>query len=198
MKLGFLVSGRGSNMQSIIAACESGKLAATPVVVISNNASAKALEIARSHNIPAIHLSAATHPQAASLDRAITDTLKQHGVDLVILAGYMKKVGTRLLQVYHNHILNIHPSLLPRFGGKGMYGMHVHQTVLDSGDTWTGVTIHLVNEHYDQGQVLAQEKVAVLPGDTPESLARRVLAVEHELYISVIADIVSGRIILPP
>lgn len=198
MKLGFLVSGRGSNMEAIITACEKGELAATPVVVISNNASAKALQIARSHRIAAIHISAATHPQPASLDEAITGTLQEYGAELVILAGYMKKVGTHLLQVYHNRVLNIHPSLLPRHGGKGMYGLRVHQAVLDSGDAWSGVTVHLVNEHYDQGRVLAREKVPVLPGDTAESLARRVLATEHELYVSVIADIISGRLVLPP
>lgn len=196
MKLGFLVSGRGSNMQAIIAACENGELAATPVVVISNNASARALNIARNHHIPAIHLSSATHPDPAELDQIITKTLQQYGVDLVILAGYMKKAGAKLLQAYHNRVLNIHPSLLPRYGGKGMYGKHVHEAVLRSGDTTTGVTVHLVNEHYDQGRILAQKSIPVLQDDTADSLARRVLEVEHELYVTVLRDIVIGEISL--
>lgn len=196
MNLGFLVSGRGSNMQVIINACEKGELAATPVVVISNKASAEALEIAGKHHIPAVHLSSTTHPDPAKLDQAITEALQQYNADLVILAGYMKKVGAKLLQNYHNRVLNIHPALLPRYGGKGMYGMHVHEAVLKSGDTSTGATVHLVNEHYDQGRILAQKSIPVLPDDTAESLARRVLDVEHELYVAALRDIVNGKITL--
>lgn len=196
MNLGFLVSGRGSNMQVIINACEKGELAATPVVVISNNASAEALKIAGKYHVPAVHLSSTTHPDPAKLDQAITEALQQYNADLVILAGYMKKVGAKLLQNYHDRVLNIHPSLLPRYGGKGMYGMHVHEAVLKSGDTSAGATVHLVNKHYDQGRTLAQKSIPVLPDDTVESLARRVLDVEHELYVAVLRDIVNGKITL--
>lgn len=195
-RLGFLVSGRGSNMQAIIQACKGRKLLAEPVVVISNNASARALDNARSESIPAFHLSSKTHPDADQLDRAITETLQQHQVELVVLAGYMKKIGPVLLKVYKNKIINIHPSLLPRFGGQGMYGMKVHTAVLAAGDRMTGATVHLVDNDYDSGSILGQRQVEVLTGDNPETLAMRVLAVEHSLYVEVLQDIIAGKIIL--
>ena len=195
--LGFLVSGRGSNMQAIIQACNVGKLNAKPVVVISNNVTAEALNVARNEMIPAFHLSRNTHPDAGQLDRIITETLQQHQVDLVILAGYMKKIGPVLLKAYRNRIINIHPSLLPKFGGQGMYGMRVHAAVLASGERKTGVTVHLVDNDYDSGSILEQRQVDVLAGDTQESLAARVLAVEHELYVDVLQNILEGKITLP-
>ena len=197
IKLGFLASGRGSNMQAIIIACRSGKLEAHPAVVISNNISAGALKIARDENIPYYHLSPNTHPETELLDKIITETLGQHGVDLVILAGYMKKIGPVMLNTYRNRILNIHPSLLPKFGGKGMYGMNVHEAVLEAGEKETGVTVHLVNEQYDDGLILASQPVKVMSDDTKESLAARVLEVEHSLYVEVLQGIVSGKIKLP-
>lgn len=196
-KLGFLASGRGSNMQAIIEACRAGRLEAEPVVVISNNTGSGALALARKEQVPAFHLSLETHPGPRQLDEAITATLKKHEVDLVILAGYMKKIGPVLLKSYRNRILNIHPSLLPKFGGRGMYGLHVHEAVLAAGETRTGVTIHLVNDEYDQGRILAQREVKVTPDDTAQSLAARVLEVEHALYVEVLRDITAGRIVLP-
>ena len=197
MNLGFLVSGRGTNMQAIIDACKAGELAATPVVVISNNATAMALDRARSEHIPAYHVSGKTHPDEASLYREMTGILQKYKVELVVLAGYMKKICQPLLSEYRNRIINIHPSLLPEFGGMGMYGVHVHQAVLDAGKKETGVTIHLVDEEYDAGKVLAQEKVPVRPADTPETLAERVLQVEHQVYVRVLREIIDGKIKLP-
>ncbi len=196
-RLGFLVSGRGSNMQAIIQACKDQKLHAEPVVVISNNASAGALDIARNESIPAFHLSLNTHPDADQLDQTITEILQQHQVDLVILAGYMKKIGPVLLKAYRNRIINIHPSLLPKFGGQGMYGIRVHAAVLAAGERITGATVHLVDYGYDSGSILGQRQVEVLTGDNPESLAIRVLAVEHALYVEVLQDIIEGKINLP-
>jgi phosphoribosylglycinamide formyltransferase-1 len=193
IRLGFLVSGRGSNMLVIIDNCKAGNLNAEPAVVISNNADAGALEYAREAGIPAFHLSTQTNSE--NLDEVITDTLKSHAVDWVILAGYMKKIGPQLLKEFQGKIFNIHPSLLPKHGGKGMYGLHVHESVLASGDVETGVTIHLVDGEYDQGRVLAQRSVAVEEGDTPESLAARVLKVEHELYSDTLQNIIEGEII---
>jgi len=120
--------------------------------------------------------------------------MRRHGVDLVILAGYMRPVGPGLLQAYPDRVLNIHPALLPKFGGKGMYGIHVHEAVLAAGDKTTGVTVHLVNSEYDRGRILAQRTAPVLPGDTPESLQKRVLAIEHEIYADVINRIAAGEI----
>ena len=192
-----MVSGQGSNMQAIIDACKSGKLDATPVVVVSNNALAPALERARTENIPAYYLGGKSHPDQASLYREITRVLKTHNVQLVVLAGYMKKIHEPLLTEFRNRIVNIHPSLLPDFGGSGMYGIHVHRAVLEAGRKETGVTVHLVDEKYDTGRILAQEKVPVEPSDTPESLAARVLEVEHQIYVKVLREIVNGDIRLP-
>lgn len=197
IKLGFLASGRGSNMLAIINACKSGKLRANPVLIISNNISSGALEIARKENIPSFHLSLRTHSDPELLDKAITEVLKEYEVDIVILAGYMKKIGPMILKTYKNRILNIHPSLLPKFGGQGMYGMQVHEAVLKSGENETGVTVHLVTDEYDEGKILAQRIVKVVEGDTKESLAARVLEVEHALYVEVLQKIVSGVIKLP-
>lgn len=196
VRLGFLASGRGSNMQAIIEACKNGKIKAEPVVVISNNATAGALEIARRESIPAFHLSNQTHPDPDLLDQAITETLQHHHADLVILAGYMKKIGPALLGAYRNRIINIHPSLLPKFGGQGMYGIHVHEAVLAAGEKTTGATVHLVEGEYDSGRILKQREVKVMPDDTPESLAARVLEAEHTLYADVLKDIIGGKIIL--
>ena len=196
IKLGFLASGRGSNMLAIIDNCNTGKLNAEPAVVISNNADAGALEYAREAGIPAFYLSSKTHKDNSVLDDEITNTLKSHKVDWIILAGYMKKIGPGLLEEFKGKIFNIHPSLLPKHGGQGMYGLHVHEAVLASGETETGVTIHLVDGEYDQGRILAQVRVPVEEGDDAATLAARVLKVEHELYSETLCDVIEGKISL--
>jgi len=196
-KLGFLASGRGSNMQSIIDACKNGRLNAQPVVVISNNAGSMALERAQAEHIPAFHLSSKLFTDADELDQHITEALMQHGTELVILAGYMKKLGPRTLAAYAGCIINVHPALLPKFGGPGMYGENIHRAVLAAGESETGVTIHVVEGEYDSGPVLAQRRIKVEPADTVESLAARVLAVEHELYVDTIGAILEGKVKLP-
>jgi len=197
MNIGFLASGRGSNMQSVIDACASGGLQARPCVVISNNSQSGAIERAKNENIPYRHLSSVTHPDPAHLDSAIRDTLVQYQTDLVVLAGYMKKLGPQTLSRFGGRIVNIHPALLPSFGGAGMYGIRVHRAVLASGAAESGATVHLVNAEYDQGPVLAQRRVPVLSGDSPESLADRVLEQEHLLLVETLEGIIRGRIILP-
>lgn len=196
-KLGFLASGRGTNLQSIIDACKSGRLNAVPAVVISNNSGSMALERAGKDLIPAAHLSLKIIPDQDELDKRITETLMQHGVELVVLAGYMKKLGPRTLAAFAGRVINVHPALLPKFGGQGMYGDNIHRAVLAAGETETGVTIHVVEDKYDSGPVLAQRAVRVVPGDTVETLASRVLTVEHELYVETISDILAGKIKLP-
>lgn len=192
--LGILASHGGTNLQAIIDACRAGTLDAEVRVVISNNSRAFALERARRASIPAVHLSAVTNPNADDLDRAITDTLKRRGVSLVILAGYMKLLGPRALCEYRNRVLNVHPSLLPKFGGRGMYGERVHAAVLAAGERESGVTVHIVDERYDHGPIVAQATVPALPGDSPESLAARVLEREHSLYPQTIQRIATGEI----
>ncbi|MGH8120249.1 MAG: phosphoribosylglycinamide formyltransferase [Gammaproteobacteria bacterium] len=197
LRLGFLVSGRGSNLQAILQACRDGRLKATPAVVISNNTDSGALALARDAALPAYHLSSKTHPDPKILDRTITAILQKHEVDLVVLAGYMKKLGPITLRAYRNRILNIHPSLLPNHGGQGMYGMAVHEAVLRAGEKETGATVHLVDGEYDTGRILAQRRVPVRRDDTAAALAARVLETEHELYVEVLRGIIDGEIKLP-
>ncbi len=194
LALGVLASHGGTNLQAIIDSCHSGAIDAEVRVVISNNSRAMALERARRAGIPTAHLSSSTHPDPEKLDEAIADTLRQHGVQVVALAGYMKMLGPRTLEAYRNRILNVHPALLPKFGGRGMYGERVHRAVLESGDTVSGVTVHLVDEEYDRGPIVAQAEVPVLPGDTPETLAARVLEQEHILYPETIQRIATASL----
>ena len=197
MNLGFLASYRGTNMQAIIDACNESSLPANPAVVISNNADSGALERARAESIPAYHLSSKTHEGFIQLDSVIAKTLKEHEVDLVVLAGYMKKIGPITLAAFAGKIINIHPCLLPKYGGQGMYGMRVHEAVIADKEKETGVTIHVVDAEYDTGPILAQQKIRVNEGDTAEILAERVLAVEHTFYAETINRIISGEIQLP-
>jgi phosphoribosylglycinamide formyltransferase-1 len=181
LKIGVLASGGGSNLQSIIDRSLDKSLAGDVVVVISNNSGAKALDRARRHSITPLHISAVTEGSFEAADERITQELESRCVDLVVLAGYMKKVGPVLLRTYVGRIVNIHPALLPRFGGEGMYGMRVHEAVIASGERESGATVHLVDNAYDHGTILSQVKVPVLPGDTPETLQKRILEKEHEI-----------------
>lgn len=195
LHLGFLASHGGSNMQAIIDACTAGCLRAKPCVVISNNSDSMALQRAKTGGIPGYHISSQTHPGEAE-DREILRVLRLHGVDTVILAGYMKRLGPITLAAYRGRILNIHPALLPKFGGKGMYGKHVHEAVLAAGEQVTGVTVHVIDEHYDSGPILNQCRVPVEAGDTVESLSARVLVQEHRLYVETLQKISEGKIVL--
>ncbi len=197
LRLGLLASHGGSNVQAIIDACTAGKLLAEPRVVISNNSGSEVLKRAAREGVPGIHLSSRTHPRPGDLDAAIEAVLVDHGVDLVVLGGYMRKLGPRVLGRYRGRILNVHPALLPAYGGQGMYGERVHAAVLEAGERVTGVTVHLVDEEYDRGPVLAQVEVPVLEGDTVESLRLRVLEREHALYPETLQKIAVGDIVLP-
>lgn len=196
LHLGFLASHGGSNMQAILDACRAGRLDALPRVAISNNSQSGALERARRDGVPAFHVSGATHPGGAE-DGAILRLLRAHGVDTVLLAGYMKKLGPLVLGAYRGRILNIHPALLPKYGGQGMYGMRVHEAVLAAAERKSGATVHLVDSRYDHGPILAQREVPVEPGDSPASLAARVLVQEHTLYVETLQRIAAGEIRLP-
>ena len=196
-KLAVLVSGRGSNMTAIINACEQGTLSASVELVISNNENSLALELAQEQNIDICHLSSRTHADADLLDIAMQQVLASHNIDIVLLAGFMKKIGPKTLSAYKGRLINIHPSLLPKFGGQGMFGLNVHKAVIVAGEKETGVTIHLVDGEYDKGAILAQTAVAVGVEDTPESLAAKVLKVEHVLFAETIQKIIDGSIILP-
>lgn len=181
--LGVLASGRGTNLQALLDAHARGDLGWPVGVVISNNSGAGALSLARSAHVPTAHISGASHEDPGA---AILATLRAHGVEVVVLAGYLKLLDARVVRAYRGRVLNIHPAPLPRFGGPGMYGDRVHRAVLDAGVTCTGPTVHLVDEVYDQGEVLAHRAVPVAPDDTVARLSERVLQAEHDLLWRVI------------
>ena len=188
-------SGQGSNLEAIMKKIESGAITGARIsVVVSNNSRSSALDLARRRGIEVRHISSATHPNNDTYAEAILESLRIHNISLVVLAGYMKKLPESVVREYSGRILNIHPALLPRFGGKGMYGAAVHRAVLESGEKETGVTVHYVDEGYDTGPVIRQQRVPVMPGDTPEILASRVLEVEHDLYWRAINDMVNENI----
>ncbi len=186
LKLGVLASGGGTNLQAIIDRSIAGKLNADMVVIISNNSQSGALKRAHKHNIDSFHMSTFTEGDEDALDRALAQKLKDYNVDLVIFAGYMKKIGPVMIETFPGRILNIHPALLPKFGGKDMYGIRVHQAVLEAGEKESGVTVHVVDPLYDHGSILEQRKVPVLEDDNPEKLAARILVEEHKIYADVI------------
>jgi phosphoribosylglycinamide formyltransferase-1 len=190
VRLGVLASGRGSNLVALHEAIVRGDLPAEIAVVVSNNSSAGALAFARSRELPAVHVSTRTHADPGA---ALLDVFSRHAVDVVVLAGYMKLLDPRVVAAYRDHAVNIHPAPLPRFGGPGMYGARVHEAVLAAGVDTSGPTVHLVDEHYDGGEILAHRAVPVLPDDDVESLATRVLAAEHDVYWRAIAERFGAR-----
>lgn len=202
LTLGVLASGEGTTMQAVLDACEHGRLQARVGVVISNNSGSGALRRAEAASIPHRHLSRKTEPNEAALDEAITGALRSAGSDVVLLAGYMKKLGAQTLAAFAGRILNTHPALLPKFGGHGMYGERVHRAVLAAGELESGATVHLVTDEYDTGPIVRQCRVAVAPEDTIETLARRVQAAERELVVEVLGELAAGRplpnVVLPP
>ncbi|HKR09371.1 MAG TPA: phosphoribosylglycinamide formyltransferase [Gemmatimonadaceae bacterium] len=181
-RLAVLASGRGSNLQAIIEHFDNiaRERIAKVVLVASNRADSPALLRAATASIDIAHF------DAADDGTQLLETLHRFRVDMVILAGYLKRIPPKVVQEYSGRILNIHPALLPDFGGEGMYGARVHEAVIGSGARESGLTVHLVNDEYDRGPVVAQWRVPVEPGDTPDMLAARILSVEHVVYPRVI------------
>jgi phosphoribosylglycinamide formyltransferase-1 len=194
LRIAAFVSHGGSNLQALIDGCVSGQIAGEIVLVISNNRKAYVLERARNHQIETLVISDTKFDSETAFAQELLRRLAARSVGLICLAGYMKKMPIDVIRAYRNRILNIHPALLPKFGGKGMYGIHVHEAVLAAGEKETGVTIHLVDEIYDNGKIVAQRRVPVNPDDTPESLQQRVLEMEHQLYPETVARIASGEL----
>lgn len=200
VKIGVLASGRGSNLQAIIDAIEAGSLQAHLALVLSNKSDAQALERARRHGAPAVFLDAKPFSTKSSdpvekraareaYDRVVLDVLKQHDIDLVVLAGYMRIVTPVLIHAYPDRIMNIHPSLLPSFPG-----LDVQQKALDWGAKVSGCTVHFVTEGVDEGPIIIQAAVPVLEGDTAETLAARILVEEHKIYPRAIQLYTEGRL----
>jgi phosphoribosylglycinamide formyltransferase 1 len=188
MRLGVLVSGRGSNLEAVLDAASSGRLRGIePRLVVSNRSDVRALDVAASHEIPTRVLPRQAFATAGERDRAIGLALTDAGCELALLAGYDQLLRPSYFEAFGGTTINIHPSLLPRHGGKGMTGLDVHRAVLAAGDGETGVTIHLVTRDLDAGPVIVQERIAVRPGEPPELLAQRVLLVEHRLLVSTLA-----------
>ncbi|MDR3295953.1 MAG: phosphoribosylglycinamide formyltransferase [Clostridiales Family XIII bacterium] len=187
LKLAVLVSGGGTNLQALIDAVNDGTLARTRIVlVVSSRGDAHALTRAREQDIPVFVAGRAQYPDAAARADAIGGALRGAGADLVVLAGYMSIVPPELTQAFAGRIINIHPSLIPKHCGLGFYGKNVHRAVLDAGETESGATVHFVDEGVDTGPVILQEKVPVLPGDSADSLAARVLVTEHRILVEAV------------
>ena len=190
MRLGVLVSGRGSNLEAVLDAVTDGRLAGiAPVLVVSNRPGVRALEVAARFGVPAQTLRRSDVPSGEERDGRIGQAMTQAEADVVLLAGYDQLLRPSYFEAFRGRTINVHPSLLPRHGGKGMMGMAVHASVLAAGDAETGVTIHEVTGELDAGPLLLQVRVPVLAGDTPDRLAERVLAVEHRSVVEVLARI---------
>jgi phosphoribosylglycinamide formyltransferase-1 len=182
LNLCVLVSGRGSNLKSIIDSQKKGNITSKVVLVISNNSNSNALNIARSNQIPEYHLSQKQYNTEQEYTEAFLDLLRKHKVDMIILAGYMKLLPAEIVRAFKNSILNIHPALLPSFCGQGMYGMKVHEAVINYGAKVSGASVHIVDEIYDHGPVVIQKTVKISDEDTPETLQKKVLKIEHKLF----------------
>jgi phosphoribosylglycinamide formyltransferase-1 len=179
LKFSMLSAGRGSNFEAIMRHVAAKELDAECISLITYSADSKAIEVANKYGVPT---------RLVEGDNLLS-VLQNENPDLVVMSGYMRKLSENIFEHFENKIINIHPSLLPAFGGKGCYGIHVHEKVIEAGVKITGVTVHFVNEHYDSGKIIAQSAVSVMPSDTPEILAKRVLQEEHNLYWQVIRDI---------
>jgi phosphoribosylglycinamide formyltransferase-1 len=194
IKLAILVSGGGSNMQAIIDSSKSGILRglAEVVLIVSNNSKAFALERAKKENIKSACFERKKFEDDFSYNDAILKELNGGCADIVCLAGYMRIVGENIIEAYRNRVLNIHPALLPKYGGKGMYGHFVHEAVIEGKEKQSGATVHFADENYDSGKMIIQEKVPVLENDTPQSLAERVLEAEHRIYPLAIKKVIEN------
>lgn len=195
-RLGVMLSGRGSNFAAIQQAIEEKRLLNAQIaLVVSNHADAPGLELARSKGLKTAIFSKTDFENREDFDRAIVDTLKAEGVEVLILAGYDRIITTPLLEAYDGRILNIHPSLLPAYGGKGMVGIKVHTAVLQNSEAESGCSVHVVTATVDGGPILGQARVPVQSDDSPEMLAARILEQEHQLYPRVIGEFIEKHIL---
>ncbi|HEY3796739.1 MAG TPA: phosphoribosylglycinamide formyltransferase [Caulobacteraceae bacterium] len=195
LKLAFLASSGGGSMRAIVAAIEAGTLAAEARLVVSNRREAPALVFATEHGIDARFIP--TVPDAHRADTTLLTALREAGADLVVLSGYLRRVGPWTLRGYAGRILNIHPALLPKYGGQGMYGMAVHTAVAAAGERVSGATIHLVDGEYDHGATLAQAEVALSAGDDAATIQAKVSAIEPDLFVETLRRIAGGTLALP-
>lgn len=189
IRLGVLISGSGTNLQAIIDACEADTLDAEVAVVISDRTDARGLQRARTHGIEAVLVERGGFTSAADFNAAIRETLRGHAVEWVVMAGYMRLLGTEVLDAFPDHVVNLHPALLPSFPGADGIG-----DALAYGVKVTGVTVHFANENFDEGPIIAQEALEVFEDDTAETLAERIHEIEHRIYPAALQLIAEGRV----
>ena len=193
-RISVLISGGGTNLQSVIDEMEAGNLLNAKIVqIISSKADAYGLERGKKHGIPTKVISKVEYPDMEERMEAVLKALDEEDTDLVVLAGYLSILAPELIKKYNKRILNIHPSLLPKFGGKGCYGMKVHEQVVAAGEKESGATVHFVDEGIDTGEIILQGKVEVLPEDTPEDLQKRVLVQEHKILPEAIRLVIKEK-----
>jgi len=193
-RLAVFASGRGSNFEAILKKIREQYIPATVELCITNNPDAGVIGLASKHGIPIKILVPKTFSDSYAYDEAILKELIAARIDYIILAGYLKMIGPQIVERYSNKIINIHPALLPAFGGKGMYGHHVHQAVFDRGVKYSGVTIHLVNKEYDAGPIVLQEVVPVDGINSAQEIAEKVLMVEHRVFPRAVKWLVEDRL----
>jgi len=194
LKIAVLASGGGTNLQALIDAQKAGKINGSIELLISNRKNAYALERARLANIACEYLSAKNYPDPIAYDKALLDRLKAHRIDLIVLAGYLKILSPVLFEHYENKIINIHPSLLPAFGGDGFYGIHVHEAVYQSGAKVSGATVHFVTEGIDSGPIILQEAIALEQNWQPAEIQAAVLEIEHPLLVKAVSLYCDNRL----
>ena len=195
LKLGFLASNNGSSFRAILAAIEAGTLAAEARLVVSNRREAPALAFAAAHGVATRAIATVADPEGA--DAALAAALRGAGAELVILSGYLRKLGPATLAAYENRVLNIHPALLPKYGGQGMYGRRVHEAVAASGDAVSGASVHIVDGDYDHGPLVATLEIALAPGDDAAAIEAKVMAAEPVFFVDVLRRLASGTLVLP-
>ena len=187
LRLAVLASGRGSHLENVDLACQNQSLPATVSLVASDQATSGAMRYAESRGIATVFLNRRTLLSPDASDQYLADLLKAHAIDWVLCLGYLKRIGPQVVSAYKDRMINVHPSLLPKFGGQGMYGLAVHQAVLDAGETETGATVHFVNEAYDEGAIIAQIRVTIPPKTDSIALAALVLKAEHQLVLNTLS-----------
>ena len=195
MRLAFLASNNGSGMRAVVAAAKAGRLDCTPVLLVTNRPGAPALVFARDEGIATEVVP--TMPDPAAADERLAGVLVDSAPDLVVLSGYLRRLGPAVLAAFAGKMLNIHPALLPKFGGAGMYGRRVHEAVAAAGETESGASLHLVDAEYDHGPVIAQRRVRLPPGATAEQIEALVTAIEPELMVETLRRISTGELRLP-
>jgi phosphoribosylglycinamide formyltransferase-1 len=195
LRIAFLASNNGTSFRAVWNAIQAKRLNAEAVALVSNKATSPALSFAREHGVPSFLVP--TKGVEAAADKTLRQILTDHGADLIVLSGYLKKLGPLTLDAFEGRVLNVHPGLLPKYGGLGMYGRKVHQSVLENGERSTGATIHLVDAEYDQGRTIATRVIPIDPADDISALERRVMDAECLLFVDTIRKVTVGELRLP-